>query len=101
MNTQKFKIGDIVQHFKRSLLSKEMLIKNPMQYLYEIIGYGKDSDTMEDVVIYKALYNEKTLYVRRKDEFESLVDKRKYPYVKQLFRFENLEFTEHKGGYIL
>ena len=78
-----------------------MLIKNPMQYVYEIIGYGKDSDTMEDVVIYKALYNDKTLYVRRKNEFESLVDKVKYPYVKQMFRFEPLEFIEHKGGCVL
>ena len=54
---------------------------------YRIICLAKDSDTLEEVVVYQnVLTNE--VWVRKKDEFLSLVDKEKYPHVKQKYRFE-------------
>lgn len=40
---------------------------------YKLIGYGKDSETQEDVVIYQALYGANQIWVRPKEMFESTV----------------------------
>ncbi len=40
---------------------------------YKLIGYGKDSETQEDVVIYQALYGANQIWVRPKEIFESSV----------------------------
>ena len=40
---------------------------------YKLIGYGKDSETLEDVVIYQALYGANQIWVRPKEIFESSV----------------------------
>ena len=40
---------------------------------YKLIGYGKDSETLEDVVIYQALYGANQIWVRPKEIFESTV----------------------------
>ena len=37
--------------------------------LYKLIGFAKDSETLEDMVIYQALYGEKGLWVRPKKMF--------------------------------
>ena len=37
--------------------------------LYKFIGFAKDSETLEDMVIYQALYGEKGLWVRPKKMF--------------------------------
>lgn len=42
----------------------------------------------KELVLYKALYDDKGIYARPKDMFLSKVDKDKYPNVKQEFRFE-------------
>lgn len=48
-----------------------------------------DSETLEQKVIYRHLDNKHNqLWVRPLSEFESLVDKKKYPDVKQKYRFE-------------
>ena len=31
---------------------------------YEVVGFAKHSETLEDMVIYKALYGEKSMWVR-------------------------------------
>ena len=36
---------------------------------YKLIGFAKDSETLEDMVIYQALYGEKGLWVRPKKMF--------------------------------
>ncbi|MBN1385823.1 DUF1653 domain-containing protein [Candidatus Woesearchaeota archaeon] len=41
---------------------------------YEVIGIGRDSETLEDVVVYRALYDDarfgnNALWVRPKEEF--------------------------------
>lgn len=75
------------------MLTEEQLKENPTAYLYEIIGYGKHTETQEDFVVYKTLYTLRDIhagdiYIRPAEMFESLVDFKKYPDVKQLHRFE-------------
>ena len=48
----------------------------------------------ETLVIYKSLYDDSFPYARPMDMFLSEVDKTKYPYVKQRYRFELLEGEE-------
>jgi hypothetical protein len=38
---------------------------------YKLIGFGKDSETLEDVVIYQALYGANQIWVRPYDIFFS------------------------------
>lgn len=40
---------------------------------YKLIGYGKDSETQEDVVIYQALYGANQIWVQPQEIFESTV----------------------------
>lgn len=82
-----FNPGDIVCHFKRHT------IENPaMEYLYEIVGVATHSETREQMMVYKALYGEKGLYVRPLAMFLSEVDTAKYPGTKQKYRFELFEY---------
>ena len=68
--------GDIVRHFKGNK--------------YEILCVAKDSETLEEMIVYRALYGEKGVWVRPKAMFFSLVDKEKYPDVQQTYRFEKV-----------
>ena len=67
------KKGDIYRHFKGNL--------------YEVIIIARDSETLEEKVVYKAVDGEDA-YVRTLSMFLSKVDQVKYPDVKQEFRFE-------------
>ena len=89
----RFKKGDIVRHFKRETISKEELEKNPNIYLYEIIGTARDTETSQELMIYKPLYETDCVkdvdYASRPlDMFVSEVDHEKYPSIKQKYRFE-------------
>ncbi|MCR5223929.1 MAG: DUF1653 domain-containing protein [Bacilli bacterium] len=91
-----FKYGDIVKHFKRETVSDEELKTNPMKYLYLIIGISRHTETGEEMVIYKPLYDAETMrgvdYAARPlDMFMSEVDHEKYPDIKQKYRFELLD----------
>ena len=70
----KLKINGIYKHFKGDY------------YLVEDIA--KDSETKEDMVIYRRLYDDCGLWVRSKEMFLSEVDNIKYPNIKQRYRFE-------------
>ena len=55
-------------------------------YLVEDVAF--DSETKEEMVVYRRLYGDGSLWVRNKEMFLSLVDKEKYPDVEQMYRFE-------------
>lgn len=69
--------GDVVRHFKGNE--------------YEILHIAKDSETMQDVVVYRALYGEMGVWVRPLEMFLSPVDREKYPDAAQTYRFEKVE----------
>ena len=73
--------GDIVRHFKGNR--------------YEILYFAKDSETQADVVVYRALYGERGVWVRPKAMFMSRVDREKYPDAAQTYRFERVEEGAH------
>ena len=41
---------------------------------YEVIGFAKHSETLEDMVIYKALYGEREVWVRPLSMWDNLVE---------------------------
>lgn len=75
--TERMQPGDIVRHFKGNR--------------YEILYFAKSSETQEDLVVYRALYGERGVWVRPKEMFFSPVDRAKYPDAAQTYRFERCE----------
>ena len=73
----RLKPGDVVRHFKGNE--------------YEILHIALDSETMEKMVVYRALYGERGVWVRPLEMFLSPVDREKYPQVRQTYRFEKVE----------
>jgi hypothetical protein len=73
---RKVKIKGYYKHFKGKI--------------YMVEDIAKDCETLEDVVVYRALYDNKQLWVRKYNDFISEVDHNKYPDVKQKYRFEEL-----------
>lgn len=68
------KVGEKYKHFKGKIV--------------EVIALAKDSETLKDLVVYN---HDKTTWVRDYSEFVSEVDHKKYPEVKQKYRFEKVE----------
>ena len=84
-DSEKFAIGDIVQHFKR-----ETVHNGTNQYLYKIIAFSENTETGDEEVVYQALYDTYKVYSRPADMFFEEVDIIKYPDIKQKFRFEKV-----------
>ena len=51
-------------------------------------GFAIDSENGAKLVIYRSLYGNGTLFARPYDNFIEIVDRQKYPNVKQEYRFE-------------
>ena len=80
----RFHTGDKVQHFKREMAEQG----DPKdKYLYRILGFATDADTLEDLVIYQAEYFPFQVWVRKEADFCAPVDKVKYPNIKQENKF--------------
>lgn len=67
------KVGAKYKHFKGSIV--------------EVLMLAKDSETLEEMVVYK---HDNNNWVRSKDMFLSEVDHKKYPDIKQKYRFEEI-----------
>ena len=89
MSDRRLHAGDVVQHFKREMVSEEEARAN--MYLYKIVGIAEHSETKELMVVYQALYGDFKMYVRPYNMFMSPVDKDKYPDVHQEYRFEKVK----------
>ena len=63
---------------------------------YIVEGIAYDSETLTEKVLYRALYGERKLWVRDKEMFLSEVDHKKYPDIKQKYRFEYVDMEEEK-----
>ena len=72
--------GDIVRHFKGNF--------------YEILCFARDSETQDEVVVYRALYGERGVWVRPKEMFFSPVDRDKDPDAPQAYRFQRVSGQE-------
>jgi len=77
MAERELKIHGIYRHFKGRF--------------YIVDGVALDSETQEEMVIYRKLYGDNGLWVREKNMFLSEVDREKYPDVAQKYRFELVE----------
>lgn len=82
MEKENLKIKGVYKHFKNNY------------YILEDVA--THSETGEKYAVYRQLYGNGELYIRPLDMFLSVVDKNKYPNVKQKFRFE-LQNTEKKN----
>lgn len=91
MEDRKFEPFDIVKHFKRETVADG---DNPLYYYYKIIGDGFYTESNELMMIYQALYWPHHIFVRPYSMFMSEVDHKKYPNIKQKYRFEKVSAEE-------
>lgn len=79
---REIKIHGIYKHFKGDY------------YLVEEIA--KDSNTLEDIVIYRKLYDDGSCWVRPIDDFLGEINKEKYPNIEQKYKFELIEVKSNR-----
>ena len=74
---RELKINGVYRHFKGKY--------------YLVVDVAYDSETKAEMVVYRRLYGDGSLWVREKEMFLSEVDHEKYPLVTQKYRFELIE----------
>ena len=74
--TREVKIHGIYRHFKNKY------------YIVEDVAYH--SETEEEYVVYRRLYDDNSLWIREKGMFLSEVDRDKYPNIEQKYRFDDI-----------
>lgn len=74
----RIRIGHIYQHFKGN-----------KYIVLDIVQYSEDEN--EKIVVYQGLYAPFSKWARPLSMFESEVDYKKYPDVKQKYRFQEIE----------
>ena len=79
---REIKVGSVYKHFKG--------------HIYKVIAIGYDSEKYDEnnkdnsrLAVYENI-DTKDVWIRPYDMFNSLVDKEKYPDVKQEYRFEEI-----------
>lgn len=87
---REFKVGNIVQHFKRVPNGKDEFPGTNM-YRYKILCFAVDTDSMQNLVVYQSLYGEKIIWARTASEFCDAVCKEMYPYCGQDYRFVKVQ----------
>ena len=82
---RQIKIKGIYKHFKGNY--------------YIVEDLASDSETEEKYVVYRQLYDDNSLWIRKLDMFLSEVDKKKYPNAREKYRFELQEdfSLDHRG----
>ena len=73
---RKIKVNKLYRHFKG--------------HIYKVIAIAKDSEDLSLKVVYQNISNN-DVWVRDLEEFNSLVNKNKYPDVSQKYRFQELD----------
>ena len=59
----------------------------------------KNSETLEDMVVYRKLYEDGSCWVRPLNDFLEEVNHEKYPKAKQKYRFELQEIESVAGNF--
>jgi len=76
-------------------MQRELMIGRKYRHFkgkeYQVIDVAMHSETREKMVVYRALYDDFSLFVRPYDMFLSEVDREKYPDVPAKYRFELIE----------
>ena len=94
-------LGDINIDFDEDnsveeIKSQEIILPEPVELgryrhfkgnEYEVIGIARDSETLEEIVVYKALYGDGGLWVRNKRNFEEVITRDG----KRMRRFEKID----------
>ena len=81
---RKIEVGNIYKHFKGH-------IYKVIAIAYDSENYDEDNPELSKMVVYQNVENEKQVWVRPYQLFNSLVDKEKYPEIKQEYRFQEIE----------